>query len=154
MQHDQEVVAETRAWLARAQMDIRAATHEFTAKPSLLEDIVFHTQQAAEKCFKAFLAWNGLIFRKTHNLEELGEACLRQDPTLRGLVDKAVPLTEYAWRFLYPGDQEAPSVDEAKEALAIAREVLDAILARLPEEVRSPNSPTPWMQSTHQEERS
>jgi hypothetical protein len=49
-----------------------AAARELTADPPLLEDIVFHAQQAVEKCFKAFLAWNGVAFRKTHSLEELG----------------------------------------------------------------------------------
>jgi HEPN domain-containing protein len=52
MPHDPEVVAETKAWLARAQTDIRAAAHDWTAEPPLVEDIVFHAQQAVEKCFK------------------------------------------------------------------------------------------------------
>jgi phosphoglucomutase len=29
-----------------------------------------------EKCFKGFLTWHGVPFRKIHNLEELAEACL------------------------------------------------------------------------------
>ena len=51
-------------------------------------------------------------------------------------MDRAVPLTEYAWKFRYPGDPEEPTQQEADEALAIAREVFDAILARLPKEIR------------------
>lgn len=47
-----------------------------------------------------------------------------------------VPLTEYAWRFRYPGDPVEPSEDEAREALAIAGEAVEAILARLPPAVR------------------
>jgi hypothetical protein len=61
---------------------------------------------------------------------------LNIDPTLRPLVDRAVPLTEYAWKFRYPGEAEEPTQDEADEALTIAREVFDAILARLPDEIR------------------
>ncbi len=133
MPHDAELVAETKAWLDRAQTDIRAANHEWTADPPLVEDIVFHAQQAVEKCFKAFLAWHGIIFRKTHNLEELAESCLRIDPTLKDLADKAVPLTEYAWRYRYPGEPQSPSREEATEALNTATE---ALLARLPGEVR------------------
>ena len=56
--------------------------------------------------------------------------------TLKPLVDRAVPLTEYAWRFRYPGEPEEPSVTEAQIALALAREVYEVILSRLPEEVR------------------
>ena len=36
----------------------------------------------------------------------------------------------------YPGESEAPSPEEAQAALAMAREVYDAVLARLPEQVR------------------
>ena len=82
--------------------------------------------------------WHSVPFRKTHSLEELGEQCLDVDSTLRALIDCAVPLTEYAWKFRYPGDPEEPSFDEAKEALQIAREVYEAVLARLPEDVRPP----------------
>lgn len=75
-------------------------------------------------------------FRKTHSLEELGEACLRLEPILQPLVDSSVPLTEYAWKFRYPGEEQASSRQEATDATAIAREVYDAITARLPEEAR------------------
>jgi len=37
---------------------------------------------------------------------------------------------------LDPGEGESPSAEEAAEALAIAREVHEALLARLPPEVR------------------
>jgi hypothetical protein len=67
----------------------------------------------------------------THNLEELGEQCLGVDPTLRHIVDQAVPLTEYAWRFRYPGEPESPTDEEARDALAVARAVSEAIATRL-----------------------
>jgi hypothetical protein len=56
--------------------------------------------------------------------------------TLRDLVDRAVPLTEYAWKFRYPGEPEGPAPVEAEEAFGIAREVVAAILARLPVDTR------------------
>ncbi len=135
MPHDPELVAETRSWLSRAAQDPRAAAHEFTAEPPLLADIVFHAQQAVEKCFKGFLTWHSSPFRKTHLLEEIGEQCLKIAPELRPIVDRAVPLTKYAWKFRYPGDEEEPSREEAESALAIAHEVNEAILSRLPKEV-------------------
>ena len=134
MPRDPELVAETRSWLAKVRQDLGAAAHDFTARPPFLADIVFHAQQAVEKSFQAFLTWHSIPFRKTHLLEELGEQCLSIDPTLRPVVDKAVPLTKYAWKFRYPGGPEEPSGKEA--ALALAREVHEAVLTRLPEEVR------------------
>ena len=49
MPHDPELVAETRAWLVKARLDLAAADHDLTAQPPFVEDIVFHAQQAAEK---------------------------------------------------------------------------------------------------------
>ena len=52
------------------------------------------------------------------------------------MVRRAARLTEYAWEFRYPGEPFEPPASEAEEALAMAREVYEAILNRLPDEVR------------------
>src|SRR3990172_12595848 len=111
MPHDPELLDETRLWFVKAGQDLGAAEHEFKAEPPFLADIVFHAQQAAEKSFKGFLTWHSTPFRKTHNLEEIGEQCLRLDPTLKAVVDRGVPLTKYAWEFRYPGGPEEPTRD-------------------------------------------
>ena len=59
MPHDPALVAETRAWFSKAGNDLRAGTFELDAVPPLTSDIVFHTQQAAEKAMKGFLTWHG-----------------------------------------------------------------------------------------------
>lgn len=135
MPHDPARVAEVRAWLAKARKDLDTAAYELQAEPPFSDDIVFHSQQAVEKALKAFLSWHGVAFRKTHNLVELGEACCRIEPALEPLLRRAAPLTEYAWRFRYPGDPEEATAEEAAAALALAREVFDAMLRRLPPEV-------------------
>lgn len=63
-------------------------------------------------------------------------ACLKLDSSLKEIVDHAVPLTEYAWRFRYPGEPEEPTLNEAKEALTTARDVYEAVLKCLPVDVR------------------
>ena len=109
MAHDPELVAETRAWFVKAAGDLRAATALGKIEPPLLDDVVFHCQQAAEKALKGFLTWRSSPFRKTHNLEEIGEQCLKLDATLKEIIDQATPLTEYAWKFRYPGEPEESS---------------------------------------------
>lgn len=117
-------IGDVGAWLRKAELDLRAAEHDISAAgQGLWGDVVFHAQQAAEKAMKAFLAWHDVPFRKTHNLEELGRQCTAFDATLQTLVDRAAPLTEYAWKFRYPGEAEVPPSEEAEEALAIARQV-------------------------------
>jgi hypothetical protein len=44
-------------------------------------------------------------------------------------------LSVFAWVFRYPGDPEEPAIDEVRNALALAREVIEAVLSRLPGEV-------------------
>ncbi len=85
---------------------------------------------------KAFLVWHDVPFRKTHYLKELGDACVDLDATLKESVSRAVPLTEYAWKFRYPGEPEQPTRNEVESALAIATEVYREITGRLPKEVK------------------
>lgn len=136
MPHDPTRVADTRDWLARAAEDLAAGEHGMRASPPFAGDAAFHAQQAAEKALKAFLTWHDEPFRKTHNLTELGGSCVRLDPTLEPTVRPASRLTEYAWKFRYPGEAQNPLAEEARGALAAARAVHEAVLARLPEEVR------------------
>ena len=136
MPPDPDLVDEVRAWLLKASKDLGAAEYELHADPPFSEDIVFHAQQAAEKSMKAFLSWHGVPFRKTHNLVELGEACSKILPGLEPLLRRAAPLTEYAWKFRYPGSPEEATAEEAAGALTTAREVFDALLTCLPFSVR------------------
>jgi HEPN domain-containing protein len=135
MPHDSALVAETKAWLGRASVDLRAAEHALTARPPLSADSAFHCQQAAEKAMKAFLTWHNVPFRRVHSLEEIGEQCLQIEPSLRQTVDRAVPLSEYAWKFRYPGEADEPTEAEAQEALATAHAVCQAVLNCLPGDV-------------------
>lgn len=133
---DPACVADTRAWLTKAETDLHAAEILLQAAPAVLGGVVFHCQQAGEKAFKAFLAWHDEPFRKTHDLEELGRQALAFDSSLQPLVDRAGSLTKYAWKYGYPGEQEDPSPAEAETALALAREVYEAALSRLPQEAQ------------------
>lgn len=118
---------EACAWLAKAAQDLRAADVDLAAVPPLVEDTAFHAQQAAEKSLKAILALHDLPIRKTHDLVGLGAECVAVDPTLEPLLRRAGELTEFAWRFRYPGVPESLSSEEAMEALSVAREVYDRI---------------------------
>ncbi len=126
--------AETRAWLQKASQDLRGAEIDRKADPPFLEDVLFHSQQSAEKSLKAFLCWHDQPFRKTHNLIELGEPCAKVDSTLEPILRKVAVLTEYAWKFRYPGDVEVIETKEADEAMGLARQVFDAVKMRLPKE--------------------
>jgi HEPN domain-containing protein len=137
MPHDPQKVAEAREWLKRARRDLESAAVLLAAQPPQVGTALFHCQQAAEKAWKAFLFWNDVPFRKTQDLRELGRACAAVDTSLAALADTAEDLTPFAWLFRYPGAPEEPTDEEAQEAFTTARRVMEAVMARLPEEVRS-----------------
>ena len=82
MRHDPIRAADTKGWLATADMDLKAAAHQVTAVSPFTADAVFHAQQAAEKAMKGFLAWHDAPFRKTHDLAEIGQQCAGIDSSL------------------------------------------------------------------------
>lgn len=134
MPYDPQRVSDTRDWLVKALHDLTAAERLIETDPPLTDVATFHCQQGAEKALKAFLFWHDVPFRKTHELEELGGACVEIDRSLAEVVQAATPLTPFAWRFRYPGDLSEPTVEEARDALRQARDVYDAVLAHLPDE--------------------
>ena len=56
-------VADTRAWLEKAEQDLRSAQADLAFAPPIMGDAVFHCQQAVEKALKAFLTWHDRPFR-------------------------------------------------------------------------------------------
>ena len=128
---------EVRGWLLRASEDLRAGRHDLTASPPLLNDVAFHAQQCAEKAMKAYLVHREQPFRKTHNLTELGGAVARLEPSLAELMRSASLMTEFAWRFRYPGELATVSQEDAMRALDTAESVLVAVVSVLPAAGRS-----------------
>lgn len=124
---------EAADWMARAREDLRAADVGLAAHPPLLADASFHCQQAVEKALKGLLALHDEPFRKTHNIDELAAACVEHEPSLALVLNEGAGLTEYAWRFRYPGQEFEPDRAEVDDALDIARRVVAAVAARTAE---------------------
>jgi HEPN domain-containing protein len=141
MPHDPAKVEDTRTWLTRAASDLGAGTHDLTVDPPFTGDSVFHAQQAAETSLKGFLAWHDVPFGKTHDIAALSRQCAGVDESIPRVGRAAASLTEYAWKYRYPGEERDPTREEAQAALKLAREVYDAVLERLPGEVRPPERP-------------
>ena len=132
-QVDPILLYNTREWLRRAKEDLDAAALVLTVPSPLIRTALFHSQQAVEKAMKAFLTWHDAAFREVHNLEELGESCIRLDSTLASSVTRVTVLTKYAVRFRYPGAPYEPDVQEAQESLGLAQEFVEVVLAKLPQ---------------------
>jgi HEPN domain-containing protein len=136
MLHDPIKAADTRAWLEKAHMDLRSAQVDLDASPPIIGDALFHCQQAVEKTIKALLTWHDQPFRKTHDLAVLGAQLAELEPEMDDLLKDAAPLTEYAWKFRYPGEACEPPEAEAVTAAELARAVIEAVTNRVPTEAR------------------
>jgi HEPN domain-containing protein len=126
---------EVRGWLEKADEDVRSAEADLAFDPPIHSDALFHCQQAVEKAMKAFLTAHDLMFRKTHDLDELAQSCLSLDPGLQTTLSACRKLTVYAWRSRYPGAWGDDLPDSPQDALALARAAYYAIADRLPREV-------------------
>jgi hypothetical protein len=88
---------------------------------------------------KGFLAWHDVPFSKTHVIKELGRLCVAIEPSLDASVARASSLTDYAWKFRYPGgpgEPLEPSLEESKDAIETSHELFDVVLSRLPDECK------------------
>jgi HEPN domain-containing protein len=130
MTAEELLLDETHAWLVRARNDLEAARLMIGAQ--LYAEALFHCQQAAEKALKAFLAYHQRPFRKTRTMLELKEEIAAIDPSLESIVILANALSDYAWRFRYPGAPYEPDALEATEALRKAEMTVREIEQRLP----------------------
>ncbi len=126
----------TRQWLRKASGDLTKADVLLASSPSaanVLDGAVFFCQQAAEKALKGFLTWHDQPVRKTHDLRALVQACEAVDPALSQLRLAAEVLMPYLSEFRYPGGDEQPAPEAARDALDLARDVFELVVARLPE---------------------
>lgn len=104
--------------------------------PELGDEVAFHCQQSIEKSLKGFLFWHNKPFQKTHNLVVLSNECISIDSTLESLLKKTAPLNQFAVGYRYPGQEIHPSTEEIESMIALAKEIYDAIIKRIPSEVR------------------
>lgn len=122
-----------QAWLSKAGSDMKNAVMIMSGDDSSLplDTVCFHCQQAAEKYLKAYLISQNRMFPFSHNLADIVDACMQFDPDFVLIQRKAETLTPYAVEIRYPDDFYMPTKAEAEEALSIAVEIRDFVLARI-----------------------
>ncbi|MBN1941959.1 MAG: HEPN domain-containing protein [Phycisphaerae bacterium] len=125
-------------WLRKADMDQAVAERLAADEVPFCNAITFHCQQAAEKYLKALLTFWEIEFPKTHILAMLIGLVETRDETLAKSLMDVIVLTPYGAELRYPGDRPDASVEEAENAVQLARMVRDAVLPLLPD---SPNPP-------------
>ena len=105
-------------WVAYAEEDFLVAKSALRRKKPLIISSCFHSQQCAEKYFKAMLISKDMEFPKTHDLVILDGLC-SQAGIITGFANEDLGrLSAYAVHTRYPGAQAVP--EEGDEALEIS----------------------------------
>ena len=123
MPSPEQIVTVVREWVLKAEEDLRAAAHLLRLGQECPTAAVgFHAQQCIEKYLKALLVLQGLEFPKTHDIEKL-IGLLPLDVSVRLPVTAQRILTTYGAMTRYPGDYEPVTLQEARQAVTLARRV-------------------------------
>jgi len=137
MKPHEEIKAKiVRQWLAKAQEDVEAAEALMSENHPLYHPSCFHSQQAAEKFIKAYLTWHQIEFPKIHVFGELLDLVAIKNGELAEALSPVTSLNPYGVEVRYPGDAPEPTRDQAESALALARDVRDAIIKELPSDLQ------------------
>ena len=122
----------TCKWLRKAGNDLRSA--ELLLENGLTGESTFHSQQAAEKALKALITALGEQPPKTHNITRLLQVIEERGIDTSKLGGRGVErLTVYAVEARYPDFEEEPTEEEAREALGLARAVVEWVIEKLGE---------------------
>ena len=117
-----------KKWLSKAKEDLLWAEASF--KDDFYASACFVTQQVAEKSLKAYLFSKRQELIKTHILPRLLKNCLKFNKDFEELKTACEILSLYYTEARYPDDVDTSAFntkEKAKEAIDLAREVLDFI---------------------------
>lgn len=118
-----------KEWFKIAESDLSSAAFLQKMRPTPVEIICYHCQQAAEKYLKGFLALKGLEIQKTHDLALLNKICKKYNEEFKTIEDECLVLTDYSINVRYPFPMDINESD-MKIALRSAQKIKDYVLEK------------------------
>jgi len=118
-----------RNWFAKGDIDLTSAAL-LAGIPGPPETICFLAQQGAEKYLKGYLTWQGVPFRKVHDLLEILNACRGEDDAFVELEADCRMLNPYSVEVRHPGYPFDCTREGARDALARAEHIRDFVRER------------------------
>ena len=108
-------------WIEHAEDDYENARLVIRRRKPSLYGSCFHAQQSAEKYMNALLVFKGRSFPMTHDLLILNNLLIHAEIVMGLPEDDIDSLSRFAVATRYPGAK--PTIEEAKEAIEIARAI-------------------------------
>ncbi len=91
----------------------------------------FFAQQAVEKCLKAVAEYNGIVFRRTHDVDELVDLLLHHDVAMPFSADRFSSLNPFAVILRY---EETPyismSLEEMRQLVDLAYQWASTVVGK------------------------
>ncbi|VVB87122.1 HEPN domain protein [uncultured archaeon] len=121
-----------KRWFIKGNNDLIAGDYILTMPDPPSDTVCFHSQQAAEKYLKGFLAFHGKETPKIHGIEELILICSEIDSEFSDLLDVASELSGYAVEVRYPLEVDYEiTVEDAQNAMKNANKIKEFVLHKL-----------------------
>jgi len=120
---------EHEQWLRIAKEDLAVA--KILLKEEFFSSVTYHSQQAAEKSLKAFLAFKSRPIIKTHNLLKLIELCIAIDREFQKLFDAADYVNPFSTKFRYPDEFSIPDFKDAELAIKHAQNIMAFVVKKI-----------------------
>jgi HEPN domain-containing protein len=134
--HD-ELLVVVREWIAKAENDLKNASHTLKlGKDCPTDTVCFHGQQCVEKYLKALLVWRCVRFPKTHSISELLRL-LPADGRPMVSPEEQERLTDFAAGTRYPGMYDPILLVEARDVVKLTRRIRREIRQLLPREAKT-----------------
>lgn len=122
---------EHEKWLRIAKEDLLAA--KSLIKVELFSSVAYHSQQSAEKAFKAYLIFKEHSLIRSHDLIKLLELCISFDRDFNIKFDAADYINPFSSKFRYPTEFDIPELAEAELATKHAENILKFVIKKISE---------------------
>lgn len=120
-----------RLWVEKADHDLGTAELTQIHIPVFRDTIAFHCQQAVEKYLKAYLIFNNIQPKRTHDLVLLLGMISTIESVSDDLFDLIAELQDYAVEVRYPDTIIDLTDDDIAKAIEIVRVFRNLILPKM-----------------------
>jgi HEPN domain-containing protein len=120
-----------KQWIIKGDHDLGTAKITYLHIPEYLDTVTIHCQQAIEKYFKAYLIFQSIPFRFSHDLVYLLDLITQKDSDFESFYDIVAELQGYAVEIRYPNEMVFLSNDKVEFAMEIARKVREFVSKKM-----------------------
>ena len=124
-------VEEIKQWVIKGDHDLGTAKITYIYIPEYLDTVTFHCQQAVEKYLKAYLIFQSVSFKFSHDLVYLLDLITQNDSDFERYYDRISELQGYAVEIRYPNETIYLSNEKVEKVLMIAKNVRDFVTEKM-----------------------